>query len=118
MDYIRVHLEPLDHKKELANSSSDDEDFFASLKPTTHEASKELDGYLACVSDTRESLLTFPAICSLSIKTNTPLPASAACERLFSTAGLLFSPKRARLDTNNFENQLLLKLNLRFYNFE
>ncbi|XP_052465759.1 uncharacterized protein LOC128022352 [Carassius gibelio] len=118
MDYIRVHLEPLDHKKELANTSSDDEDFFASLKPTTHEASKELDGYLACVSDTRESLLTFPAICSLSIKTNTPLPASAACERLFSTAGLLFSPKRARLDTNNFENQLLLKLNLRFYNFE
>nr|AFC96943.1 putative transposase [Carassius auratus] len=118
MDYIRVHLEPLDHKKELANSSSDDEDFFASLKPTTHEAGKELDGYLACVSDTRESLLTFPAMCSLSIKTNTPLPASAACERLFSTAGLLFSPKRARLDTNNFENQLLLKLNLRFYNFE
>ncbi|XP_042578424.1 uncharacterized protein LOC122137070 [Cyprinus carpio] len=114
---IRLHLEPLHHTKELANSSSD-EDFFASLKPTTYETRKELDGYLACVSDTRESLLTFPAICSLSIKTNTPLPASAACERLFSTAGLLFSPKRARLDTHNFENQLLLKLNPRFYNFE
>lgn len=114
---IRLHLEPLHHTKELPNSSSD-EDFFASLKPTTYETSKELDGYLACVSDTRESLLTFPAICSLSIKTNTPLPASAACERLFSTAGLLFSPKRARLDTHNFKNQLLLKLNPRFYNFE
>ena len=43
-----------------------------------------------------------------------PLPALAACERLYSIAGLVFSPKRARLNAVNFENQLLLRINRRF----
>jgi len=60
-------------------------------------------------------LKSFPAVCNLSLKLNTPLPASAACERLFSTAGLILRPKRARLDSKNFKNQLLLRLNKRFW---
>ncbi|CAK6981098.1 uncharacterized protein LOC127500556 isoform X5 [Scomber scombrus] len=54
----------------------------------------------------------------LSLKLNTALPASAACERLFSAAGLIFSPRRGQIDSHNFENQLLLKLNKDFLKFE
>ncbi len=58
----------------------------------------ELDGYLACASDSMDMLHSFPAIKKLPIKVNTALPASAACERLFSCAGLLFTSKRSRID--------------------
>ncbi|KAL1277235.1 hypothetical protein QQF64_023908 [Cirrhinus molitorella] len=59
-------------------------------------------------------LNSFPHIRNLSLKLNTGLPASAACERLFSSAGLLFTAKRARMNSANFENKLLLKLNRKF----
>ena len=41
------------------------------------------------------------------IKLNTPLPASAACERLFSAAGRVFVPRRGRISDKHFEQQLL-----------
>ncbi|KAI2645638.1 Zinc finger BED domain-containing protein 4 [Labeo rohita] len=78
---------------------------------------KQLEGYLASKVDNKEILQSYPAVCKLSLKINTALPASAACERLFSTAGLIFSPRRARLDARNFENQLLLKLNKKYFSF-
>ncbi|KAJ8273932.1 hypothetical protein GJAV_G00107110 [Gymnothorax javanicus] len=65
-------------------------------------------------ADTMELLHSFSAIKKLSLKLNTALPTSAACERLFSCAGLLFTAKRSRIDSGNLENQLLLKLNKRF----
>ncbi|KZS06554.1 Uncharacterized protein APZ42_029952 [Daphnia magna] len=34
---------------------------------------------------------------------NSALPSSAACERVFSTAGLIFTAKRTRLSDLNFE---------------
>ena len=73
-----------------------------------------LDGYLACAKNTMELLHSFSAIKKLSLKLNTALPASAACERLFSFAGLLFTAKQSQIDSVNLENQLLLKLNKRF----
>nr|XP_020477590.1 uncharacterized protein LOC109972796 isoform X1 [Monopterus albus] len=79
---------------------------------------EQLDAYLACVADHMDLLKSFPAVCKLSVKLNTPLPASAACERLFSCAALVFSPRRARLDSCNFENQLLLRLNSKFFSFK
>jgi len=100
------------------SSASDEDDFFASMKPAHgQESIRQLDGYLACKVDDKDILKSFPAVCKLSLRVNTALPASAACERLFSTAGLIFSPRRARIDSNNFENQLLLKLNKRFCSF-
>src|SRR4029434_795624 len=50
----------------------------------------------------------------LSLKLNTCLPASAACERLLSCAGLLFNAKLARMNSTHLENQLMLKLNKNF----
>lgn len=103
------------HSGHTSQSSEEDEDFFSTIKHgNVNENTKQLESYLACQADTMDVLKTFPAVCHLSLKLNTPLPASAACERLFSTAGLIFRPKRARLGSKNFENQLLLKLNKRF----
>ena len=42
---------------------------------------------------------------------NSALPSSAACERLFSTAGLIFVPKRTNLSDANFDRLVFLKQN-------
>lgn len=42
---------------------------------------------------------------------NSALPSSAACERLFSAAGLIFVPKRSNLSDNNFDKLVFLKQN-------
>jgi hypothetical protein len=39
-----------------------------------------------------------------------------ACERLFSCAGQIFTPRRANVSDTHFENQLLLKLNRKYLN--
>ncbi|XP_063073764.1 uncharacterized protein LOC134464219 [Engraulis encrasicolus] len=117
MDYIKAHLEEETANLSPANGSSDtdDEDFFASFKKSGQgEVVKQLEGYLASKLEHKGVLMSYPAVCKLSMKLNTALPASAACERLFSTAGLIFSPRRARIDAKNFENQLLLKRNVKY----
>jgi len=40
-----------------------------------------------------------------------PASSLAPCERLFSSAGQIFTPKRATISDVNFERQLLLMLN-------
>ncbi|KAL1248758.1 hypothetical protein QQF64_032974 [Cirrhinus molitorella] len=117
LDYIRSHLDcqAESHISE-GSQSSEEEDFFCSLKKTSHlETTQQLDAYLGCPGDTVEVLKSFPAVCKLSLKLNTALPASAACERLFSVAGLIFRPRRACISSNNFENQLLLRLNKAYW---
>ncbi|KAG9266014.1 hypothetical protein AMEX_G20505 [Astyanax mexicanus] len=117
IDYIRSHLgsQAENHISEGSQSSEED-DFFSSLKKTRPlETTQQLDAYLGCPGDTVEVLKSFPAVCHLSLKLNTALPASAACERLFSVAGLIFRPRRACTSSKNFENQLLLRLNKDFW---
>ncbi|XP_054475860.1 uncharacterized protein LOC129108175 isoform X2 [Anoplopoma fimbria] len=121
MDYIKQHMEEpsLQLGDATRSSSSDEDDFFSALQSSqARDSTKQLDGYLACSADHMTLLKSFPAVCKLSVKLNTPLPASAACERLFSIAGLVFSPRRARLNSRNFENQLLLKMNRTFFSFK
>ncbi|KAG0722182.1 hypothetical protein GWK47_044992 [Chionoecetes opilio] len=48
----------------------------------------------------------------LFIKYNTPLPSSAAVERLFSTAGDVLRAKRSSLEEVNFEELVFLKGNM------
>lgn len=64
--------------------SSDEEDFFSTMKSRRSKGSGELEGYLACVSENMDLLNSFPNIKKLSLKLNTDLPASAACEHLFT----------------------------------
>lgn len=67
------------------------EDFFGSMK-TGHSETGELERYLSCPSAGGMDLLhSFPQVKKLSLKVNTAIPASAACERLFSHAGLLLT---------------------------
>ncbi|KAL2079874.1 hypothetical protein ACEWY4_023667 [Coilia grayii] len=118
MDYTWDHLEEDTSHQSPANgsSASDDEHLFASMKkPDGQEKMTQLEGYLASKVDHKDILKSYPAVCKLSLKLNTTLPASAACERLFSMAGLIFSPWRARLDAKNVENQLLLKRNKKYF---
>lgn len=104
----------------IRSSSSDEDDFFSSLQASskTQDGVKQFDAYLSCSADHMDLLKSFPSVCKLSVKLNTPLPASAACERLFSIAGLVFSPRRVRLNSRHFESQLLLKMNKKFYSFK
>lgn len=117
LNYIKSHLkdQPTVHSGDTPQSS-DEEDFFSTIKKgKAHENTKQLESYLANPDDDMDVLKSYPAVCHLSLKLNTPLPASAACERLFSTAGLILRPRRARIGSKNFENQLLLKLNKPFW---
>lgn len=114
--YVRQHLAQMEEAAvdQVGQLSSDEEDFFSLMKSRRSQGTGELDGYLSCISNKMDLLNSFPRIKNLSLKLNTGLPASAACERLFSCAGLLFTAKRARMNSANFENQLLLKLNRKF----
>ena len=58
-----------------------------------------------------KELHLFPAIQQIFIELNIVLPASAACERLFSIAGRLFRPARCSKTDDHFEQQLLLRAN-------
>src|SRR4029434_6687242 len=100
--------------EQVGQHSSDEDDLFSSMKSRRSEGTGELEGYLACVSVNMDLLNAFQNIKKLSLKLNTCLPASAACERLFSFAGLPLIVKLARMNSTHLENQLLLKLNKKF----
>ncbi|XP_060742575.1 uncharacterized protein LOC132856807 isoform X2 [Tachysurus vachellii] len=108
LDYIRNYLRTFPIQESQRCEMSDEDDFFSSMKANPPDATGELQGYLACAPDSMDLLHTFPYVKKLSLRLNTGLPASAACKRLFSCAGQLFTAKRARIDCSNFENQLLI----------
>ncbi|GAA6108336.1 uncharacterized protein LOC113065358 [Tachysurus ichikawai] len=114
LDYIRNSLRTFPIQESQRCEMSDEDDFFSSMKANPSDATGELQGYLACTSDSMDLLHTFTYVKKLSLRLNTGLPASAACERLFSCAGQLFTAKRARIDCSNFEYQLLVNLNRAF----
>lgn len=100
------------------SDEGDGDDAFFARKKKTSSGLLQLEEYLSSVSTETSSIMAWPLLKDLFVKTNTALPASAACERLFSAAGLIFTPLRARIGDKNFENQLLLKLNKSFIDSE
>ena len=57
------------------------------------------------------SVFSNNTIKDLFIKFNTPIPSSAAVERLFSTGKDVLRPKKSRLTDKNFEMLLFLRKN-------
>ncbi|CAB1333710.1 unnamed protein product, partial [Coregonus sp. 'balchen'] len=100
MDYIKDHLEEQLQQLGDGTSLSDEEDFSAMKTSQAQEISKQLDVYLACSADHMELLKSFPAVCKLSLRLNTPFH------------------RRERLGFRNVENQILLKMNRKFFNFK
>ncbi|XP_041834997.1 uncharacterized protein LOC121635749 [Melanotaenia boesemani] len=114
LGFIQNHLASGFTNDDTSSGQSDEEDFFASMKSTKSQVG-EVEGYLSSsAKEGMELLHSFPQVKHLSMKLNTALPASAACERLFSHAGILFTAKRITLLGKNLENQLLLKFNRHF----
>lgn len=89
----------------------DDEAAFFSTHNTRSSNHDVLEQYLLSKSDETCSVAAWPAVKELFIRLNTPLPASAAVERLFSCAGLTMTKKRTRLTDNIFESLVFLKKN-------
>ena len=73
-------------------------------------AASQAMSYLANDDKSLDTLHLFPSVKRVFMRYNTA-PSSAAVERLFSSAGLIASPRRNRLTDGNFEKLLLLKMN-------
>lgn len=71
--------------------------------------------FFAEESQDLQLLNRYPEIQSVFIKYNTPLPSSAAVERLFSFATMTNLPKSHRLSDSMFEKRVVLKCNLNYY---
>ena len=90
-----------------SDPSDEDDDFFAKHVNSCHTARGVSDEPII------EDGGSHGTVTRLFIKTNTRLPASAACERMFSAAGYIVTRLRARIGDGNVENQLL-KINQDF----
>lgn len=96
---------------EGSGADDDDEQAFFRKKNNDPSPQHALEQYLHSTSDERSSIAAWPQLKELFLRLNAPLPASAAVERLFSTAGLVMSHKRTRLSDRNFENLVFVKAN-------
>ena len=74
----------------------------------------EMLKYLADSCHSINSLEDFPGYKNVFLRYNTPLPSSAAVERLFSFAGHTFVPKRKRMSDGFFEDIVFLKGNIHY----
>ena len=102
------------NNKSTTGDDSDSNDFFARLSTATCDSKSILMDWLRRPPTEHlsvEEFTAFKALLPLLVATNTGLPSSASVERLFSSAGRIFQPKRATLTDNNFEKQLLCYLN-------
>jgi hypothetical protein len=78
---------------------------------STATADGIIAGYLSGAAASFSDLSAYRQIKKLFLELNSALPASAACERLFSVAGRIFVPNRSRITDEHFEQPLLLRVN-------
>jgi len=69
----------------------------------------------ASTPDDLTVIAAWPELKRLFIRLNTPLPSSAAAERLFSCAGVTMNSNRTAMPDNLFEQLVLLKKNKSVY---
>lgn len=101
------------------DAASQEDDFFVSFasKRTTRRGSldeiieDEVKKYLNDPRTENEMLNDYPHVKNVFYRHNTTLSASAAVERVFSQSEIIFTPRRNRLSSTNFECLLLYKLN-------
>jgi hypothetical protein len=92
----------------VATESPLDED----MKKTLDEWNKIRCNRNSCINPDQFPLLHRAAWVDLFIKYNTPLPSSAAVERLFSIGSDILRAKRSSLTADNFEKLVFIKGNL------
>ena len=74
-------------------------------------AEQQVFNYLESPRVDVEMINDFLLVQSVLTKLNTPLPSSAAVERLFSFVGMLLAPKRRCMTDQTFEQRLLITCN-------
>ena len=100
---------------ESGSSDQDEEDQFFARKKVSVSDEDILMRYLKDTSESMENIAGAPCLKKLFIQLNTPLPASAAAERLFSCCGLTMNSRRTRLNDELFEDLVMLKVNKHIY---
>ena len=98
----------------LSHSSEADgkeEDSFFDRRRSTVSDDEVLMQYLQNRSDDMNIIAGSESLKKIFIQLNTPLPASAAVERLFSCTGLTLSSRRTRMSDKLFEDLVMLKVN-------
>ena len=83
----------------------------SAVASSTIQVKAEAMNFLSDADKSLSRMHFFPTVKRLFLKFNAALPSSAPVERLFSTAGLIDTPRRNRLSDSNFEKLLMLKVN-------
>ena len=107
--------EHFDNDTAAATAAITNSVFFFEDKNEKQKLNDEVKSYLSCTRRDLQSLKMFPTIEQIFRKYNTILASSASVERLFSLGKLVFGDNRQSLGDKNFEMQLLLKGNSKFY---
>ena len=96
--------------------SNDEDSFLPKKKARVAENPITIvDEYLRSECQDLSLLKTMPILEKLFRKFNTSLPSSAPVERMFNSAGGIFTKRRQSLTDEHFEMQLLLKINQNFW---
>jgi len=98
---------------ELRDDDVDDDELFFKRRIASNPSTSVdvLAQYLLTTSEDTACLSSWPELKQLFVRLNTPLPASAASERLFSCAGIVMNSRRTRMSDALFEELVVLKKN-------